>query len=177
MQQMWSASASECSSRFMSNSLYPRALKDAFCKKNPQFSGFKWDSCALMQDCYALCVHVCHCSQHDSQEFMQFLLSSLHEELKKPLRNKPNIPQDEEWVPSIYNVLFCDCAPSIYMYIWTGIYMYIHLYGLLLHKLWSQPAYWGSSVVAHTHLEHMMSCVQTPPPLITILVCCVTSFF
>jgi ubiquitin carboxyl-terminal hydrolase 2/21 len=75
MQQMWSASASECSSRYMTNSLYPRALKDAFCKKNPQFSGF---------------------NQHDSQEFMQFLLSSLHEELKKPPKTKPDIPQNED---------------------------------------------------------------------------------
>jgi ubiquitin carboxyl-terminal hydrolase 2/21 len=41
-----------------------------------------------------------HCSQHDSQEFMRFLVSGLHEELKKESRDKPIIPQEpdpEQW--------------------------------------------------------------------------------
>lgn len=39
MQQMWSGKDS--SSLPSSGSIYPRTLRDAFSRKNPQFSGFK----------------------------------------------------------------------------------------------------------------------------------------
>ena len=46
MQQMWRDSGSDTSSNMLAWStptsvIHPRALKDAFSRKNPQFSGFK----------------------------------------------------------------------------------------------------------------------------------------